>query len=54
MLQSEEIRVWGMHTQDDRLFLKDNKIAIGWRDFGDLSKALKMVYIPVPREEEAQ
>ena len=29
MLQSEEIRVWGMHTQDDRLFLKDNKIAGG-------------------------
>lgn len=35
---SDEIRVWGIHTQDDKLFLSDNKIAIGWHDFGDLSK----------------
>ena len=33
----EEKRVWGVHTQDDNLFLKGNVIAIGWRDFGDLS-----------------
>lgn len=38
MEKSSEIRVWGIHTQDDKLFLNDNKIAIGWRDFGDLSK----------------
>lgn len=35
---NNDTRVWGIHTQDDKLFLKDNKIAIGWRKFGDLSK----------------
>ena len=35
---NEEIKVWGIHTQDDNLFLKKDKIAIGWADFGDLSK----------------
>lgn len=34
----EEKRVWGIHTQDDNLFLKKNVIAIGWRNMGDLSK----------------
>lgn len=38
MAENEEIRVWGIHTQDDKLFLQDNKIAIGWHDFGNLSK----------------
>ena len=33
---SEE-KVWGIHTQDDRLFLEDNVIAIGWHEIGDLS-----------------
>ena len=33
---SEE-KVWGIHTQDDRLFLEDNVIAIGWHEMGDLS-----------------
>lgn len=28
--------IWGLHTQDDHLFLNDNVIAIGWRAFGDL------------------
>lgn len=35
---SEEIRVWGIHTLDDNLFLKENVIAIGWNEIGDLSK----------------
>ncbi len=35
---NDDTRVWGIHTQDDKLFLNDNKIAIGWHDFGDLSK----------------
>lgn len=34
----DEKRVWGIHTLDDNLFLKNNVIAIGWPDFGDLSK----------------
>ena len=37
MDQNEEKRVWGIHTQDDKLFLQDSVIAIGWREFGDLS-----------------
>ena len=36
MSQTEK-RVWGIHTQDDSLFLKENIIAIGWREIGDLS-----------------
>ena len=32
-----ERRLWGIHTQDDSLFLKNNIIAIGWRAFGDLT-----------------
>lgn len=35
---SEEKRVWGIHTLDDNLFLKENVIAIGWSEIGDLSK----------------
>lgn len=35
---SDEKRVWGIHTQDDNLFLKDDVIAIGWKEIGDLSK----------------
>ena len=34
---SEEIKVWGIHTYDDNLFLKENVIAIGWHEMGDLS-----------------
>lgn len=35
---SEDKKVWGIHTQNDNLFLNKDLIAIGWRDFGDLSK----------------
>ena len=35
---SEDKKVWGIHTQNDSLFLNKDLIAIGWRDFGDLSK----------------
>lgn len=37
-MHSDDIKVWGIHTQDDELFLGENKIAIGWKKFGDLSK----------------
>ena len=33
----EEKRVWGIHCRDDGLFRKENIIAIGWREMGDLS-----------------
>lgn len=32
----EDKKIWGIHTKDDHLFLKDNVIAIGWRAMGDL------------------
>lgn len=38
-------KMWGIHTQDEALFLKMNKITIGWRQMGDLSK------IPPSRED---
>lgn len=34
---AEERRVWGIHTQDDKLFLQKNVIAISWSAMGDLS-----------------
>ena len=33
----EEKRVWGIHCRDDGLFRKENIIAIGWKEIGDLS-----------------
>lgn len=30
-------KLWGIHTQDEDLFLKQKKIAIGWNEMGDLS-----------------
>ena len=48
---SEDIRVWGIHTYDDNLFLRENVIAIVWHDMGDLSaiynyrEAFKKKYI---------
>jgi len=37
MDNTSEIRVWGIHSQDDNLFLKEDTIAIGWSEMGDLS-----------------
>jgi restriction system protein len=36
-MADSEKRLWGIHTQDDNLFLKHGTIAIGWREMGDLS-----------------
>lgn len=36
-MATDEKRVWGIHTMDDQLFLKNSVIAIGWRTIGDLS-----------------
>lgn len=36
-MESSELRVWGIHTRDDMLFLKQSIIAIGWPELGDLS-----------------
>ena len=32
-----EKNVWGIHSPDHSLFLKEGKIAIGWKEMGDLS-----------------
>ena len=37
-MANEELRIWGIHTTDDSLFLHDSVIAIGWKEFGDCSK----------------
>lgn len=37
-------KLWGIHTQDEALFLNQNKIAIGWKNMGDLHQ------IPASRE----
>lgn len=44
-MSEAEKKIWGIHTQDEALFLKDGKIAIGWKDIGDLS------VIPANRED---
>ena len=36
-MANEEKKIWGIHTQDDNLFLKGNVIAIGWHEMGNLS-----------------
>jgi restriction system protein len=35
-MSQEEPRIWGIHTKDDRLFLDDNVVAIGWKEMGNL------------------
>ena len=35
---TEEKKVWGIHSKDDNLFLNKNLIALGWKEFGDLTK----------------
>lgn len=37
-VNTEERKVWGIHTLNDSLFLNKDLIAIGWREFGDLTK----------------
>lgn len=37
-MTNDEKKIWGIHTQDDNLFLKENVIAIGWPEMGDLSQ----------------
>ena len=36
--QTTQPCVWGIHTQDDNLFLNKNKLALGWKKVGDLSR----------------
>ena len=34
----EDIKVWGIHTLNASLFLSKNVIALGWKEFGDLTQ----------------
>ena len=38
MINTDEVRVWGIHSLNDHLFLKESIIAIGWKEFGDCGK----------------
>ena len=57
---AEDIRIWGIHTKDESLFLNGNVIAIGWRDIGDLSliepqrEAFKAKYVATYPNEKKQ
>lgn len=57
-MNQEEYRIWGIHTKDDRLFLNDSLIAIGWKEMGDLlsikpsREAFKDKYAAVFPEEK--
>lgn len=60
-INTEDRKVWGIHTQNDNLFLNKGLIAIGWKDFGDLTKidasrdAFKAHYVEVyPEAKKGQ
>lgn len=60
-MATEDKRIWGIHTMDETLFLKDNVIAIGWKEIGDLNaidpsrEAFKEQYaITFPEEKKMQ
>ena len=40
-----EKKIWGIHTYDEILFLKDDKMAIGWKEIGNLRE------IPANRDD---
>ena len=40
-----EKKMWGIHTQNDDLFLKKDKIAIGWEEMGDLTPEEEVAYL---------
>ena len=44
-MADSEKRIWGIHTYDETLFLKDDKMAIGWKEIGDLRE------IPASRDD---
>lgn len=31
-------RIWGIHTQAEKLFLNQNVIDMGWKNLGDLAQ----------------
>ncbi len=57
-MSESERKIWGIHTQDQELFLKHNLIAIGWKEIGDLLSlqptrdAIKTRYLQVYPSEK--
>lgn len=57
-MSESERKIWGIHTQDQELFLKHNVIAIGWKEIGDLLSlqptrdAIKTRYLQVYPSEK--
>ncbi len=57
-MSEAERKMWGIHTLDDALFLKDDVIAIGWKQIGDLQEipqtreAIKEKYIQTFPDEK--
>lgn len=37
-MNNQNATVWGIHSEDDRLFLNHDIVAIGWNEVGDLGK----------------
>lgn len=37
MEHTDEKKIWGMHTLNDLLFLEKRRLAMGWKEMGDLS-----------------
>ena len=58
MMSESERKIWGIHTQNQELFLKHNVIAIGWKEIGDLLSlqptrdAIKTRYLQVYPSEK--
>ena len=44
-MADNEKKIWGIHTYDEALFLKDDKMAIGWKEIGNLRE------IPANRDD---
>ena len=57
-MSESERKIWGIHTQNQELFLKHNVIAIGWKEIGDLLSlqptrdAIKTRYLQVYPSEK--
>lgn len=60
MTEKNEVKVWGVHTKNEALFLRDGVIAIGWDEMGDLStlpddrEAFKALYLKTYPDKNKQ
>lgn len=60
MEKMDDVRIWGIHAVDDRLFLDKSVIAMGWQEMGDLAalgnnrEAFKQRYAEVYPDSKKQ